>query len=321
LTPTLLAGDRSLVDVVVHELAHAWTGNLVTNADQEHFWLNEGATVWAERRILEALHGAEAAVLSWAVNQASLDTSMSRFGPGSPLTRLRTNLRGVDPDDVFSSIPYEKGARFLHCLEIEVGRARFDDFMRAYMRRFRFTSITTEEFLEFLEAELPGAAARVRAPAWLYEPGMPAHASLLQRSPKLEAVTAQASAWSSGRRPDAATLAGWSSTEMLLFLQYLPRPLSRSDCAWVAEHLAPERRNAEIQVEWFTIAARSDYEPALPAMGDFLRRVGRLKYLRPLYTALAASQRLRPFALDTFAAARPVYHATARRMVAGILEP
>ena len=113
LTPTLLAGDRSLVDVVAHELAHSWTGNLVTNATMDHFWLNEGATVWAERRILEALHGPEEAVLSWAIGQTALDNEFERFGPGSPLTRLRTDLKGVDPDDAFSSIPYEKGSRFL----------------------------------------------------------------------------------------------------------------------------------------------------------------------------------------------------------------
>jgi hypothetical protein len=176
-----------------------------------------GATVWAERRILEAVHGPEAAVLSWAVNQASLDNAMARFGSGSPLTRLRTELCGVDPDDAFSSIPYEKGARFLLCLEQEVGRARFDPFMRAYMHRFRFTSITTEEFLDFLEAELPGAAAAVHANAWLYEPGMPANAPLLQRSARLEAVTEIASAWSAGRRPNAATVTAWSPAEMLLF--------------------------------------------------------------------------------------------------------
>jgi len=321
LTPTLLAGDRSLVDVVVHELAHAWTGNLVTNASQEHFWLNEGATVWAERRILEALHGPEAAMMSWAVNQPSLDNAMARFGSASPLTRLRTELRGVDPDEVFSSIPYEKGARFLHVLELEVGRARFDAFMRAYMRRFRFTSITTEEFVEFLEAELPGAAAAVQANRWLYEPGMPATTPTLKRSARLDAVTAAAASWKSGRRPDAATVSAWSPTEMLLYLQHLPRPLSHEDCAWLAQQLELDgRRNAEIQVEWFTIAARSDYEPARPAIGGFLQRVGRLKYLRPLYGALMQSQRSQPFARKVFETASPGYHGTARRMVAAILD-
>src|SRR5262249_13773974 len=162
LTPTVLAGDRSLVDVVVHELAHSWTGNLVTNATMEHFWLNEGFTTWAERRILTALHGEgaplnwrpsadtvageEAGGLAWAIGQQALDESVARFGVDSPLTRLRLQLQGIDPDDAFSSIPYEKGARFVVALERTVGRQRFDQFMRDYMHSFRFQSITSEEF-------------------------------------------------------------------------------------------------------------------------------------------------------------------------------
>src|SRR5204862_1861079 len=156
LTPTLLAGDRSLVDVVCHELAHSWTGNLITNASWEHFWLNEGFTVWAERRILEALHGEAAAVLSWAIGQNELEESLARFGPESPLTKLRCDLQGVDPDEAFSSIPYEKGARLLALIERTAGRAQFDEFVRAYIAKFRFTSITTEQFMDFLETHIPG---------------------------------------------------------------------------------------------------------------------------------------------------------------------
>src|SRR5262249_7694325 len=142
LTPTLLAGDRSLVDVVAHELAHSWTGNLVTNANNEHFWLNEGTTVYAERRIQEALHGEGAAALSWAIGQTALDQELERFGPGSPLTCLRLKLAGVDPDEAFSSIPYEKGARLWALVERTAGRAVFDKALREYIAAFRFTSIT-----------------------------------------------------------------------------------------------------------------------------------------------------------------------------------
>src|SRR6266446_1504349 len=164
LTPTVLAGDRSLVDVVAHELAHSWTGNLVTNATMEHFWLNEGFTTWAERRLLAALYGDEVGVLGWATGQHELDASIERFGVDSPLTRLQMPLHGVDPDDAFSSIPYEKGARFVVAIEREVGRERFDQFMRDYMHRFRFQSITSAEFLQFLDTQLPGTSGKVRAP-------------------------------------------------------------------------------------------------------------------------------------------------------------
>ncbi len=206
LTPTLLAGDRSLVDVVAHELAHSWTGNLVTNATMDHFWLNEGFTVWAERRILEALHGEEAAALSWAIGRTALEEAMARFGADSPFTVLRTHLEGVDPDDVFSSVPYEKGALFVALLERTVGRERFDRFIRDYIERFRFTSITTEEFMAFLEQQLPGVAAKVGADEWLRRPGLPANAPVF-RSSSLEALTALAEGFAGGARPTAPQLA------------------------------------------------------------------------------------------------------------------
>jgi aminopeptidase N len=320
LTPTLLAGDRSLVDVVAHELAHSWTGNLVTNADMEHFWLNEGFTVWAERRLLEALHGREATVLAWAIGEKALEESMERFGPTSPLTRLRTELAGTDPDDAFSSIPYEKGARFVALLERAAGRARFDRFMRRYIARFRFTSITTEEFLSFLEDEMPGLAAEVSAPAWLYEPGLPANAPAF-RSPRLDGLVALASAFPRGERPSAAAALGWSPAETLVYLQNLPREIDHEGCAWLDAALGlTGRGNHEILVEWLTIAAGSDHEPVFPRLREVLRRVGRMKYLRPLYTALGRHPRTRALAREVFAEAAPRYHPLSRRVVAAVME-
>src|SRR5262249_28224179 len=145
LTPTLLAGDRSLVNVVAHELAHSWTGNLVTNASAEHFWLNEGWTVYAERRILEALPaptgGAEEAALHAALGRRALERAPEQHREHPELTRLRTHLDGVDPDEAFSTVPYEKGYLFLRALEEAVGRPTWDGFVRAYVRTFRFRSI------------------------------------------------------------------------------------------------------------------------------------------------------------------------------------
>ena len=286
LTPTLLAGDRSLVDVVAHELAHSWTGNLVTNADMEHFWLNEGFTVWAERRLLEALHGEEATVLAWAIGEKALEESLARFGPGSPLTRLRTELAGTDPDDAFSSVPYEKGARFVTLLERTAGRERFDRFMRDYMARFRFTSITTEEFLAFLESELPGLASRVGAQEWLYEPGLPANAPVF-RSARLDGLVALAQAFAGGERPAASAIAGWSPAETLVYLQSLPReidarrlrlarlgprpdgPRQPRDPGRVADHRRGLRLRARVPPPARGAAAGGpDEVPAAPVRGD-----------------------------------------------------
>ena len=320
LTPTLLAGDRSLVDVVAHELAHSWTGNLVTNATAEHFWLNEGFTVWAERRILEAIHGEEAATLGWAIGQKALEESVARFGADSPLTKLRTHLSGIDPDDAFSSIPYEKGARLVVLLERTVGRAAWDAFLADYMKHFRFQSITTEEFFAFLEEKLPGTAAKVNADAWLHEAGLPANAPVF-RSEKLEALTALAEGWEKGARPTNEQVAGWNPSETLLYLQHLPRKLSAGDCAALdAAFGLSGKGNHELLVEWLTIAAGSDYEPAFGKVREVLSRVGRMKYLRPLYGALGATERTRALAREIFAAASPTYHGLSRRVVAGVLE-
>jgi leukotriene-A4 hydrolase len=145
LTPTIIAGDRSLVSVVAHELAHSWTGNLVTNANAEHFWLNEGFTVYAERRIVEAVYGAEVATLHAALGRRELDESLERFTTRPQLTRLRTELRGVDPDDAFSRVPYEKGYLLLCAIEAAVGRDAFSRWLRSYLGAFRFGALTTED--------------------------------------------------------------------------------------------------------------------------------------------------------------------------------
>jgi len=314
LTPTLLAGDRSLVDVVAHELAHSWTGNLVTNASVDHFWLNEGATVWAERRIVEALHGEDAAALGWAIGEKALQAEFNRFGADAAVTRLRNDLTGTDPDDVYSSIPYEKGARFLVLLERIVGRERFDAFIRSYIEKFRFTSITTEEFMDFVNQELPGAADEVGAEEWLYQPGMPENAPVF-RSSQLEALNELADGFADGSRPTAAQIESWSPAEMLVYLQRLPRPLDEEACRWLDENLElTGRGNYEILVEWLTIAAASDYEPALERVREVLLRVGRMKYLRPLYKALGGHPRTQALAREVYAAASPGYHELSRRV-------
>jgi leukotriene-A4 hydrolase len=304
----------------VHELAHSWTGNLVTNATMDHFWLNEGFTVWAERRIIEALHGQEVAVLGWAIGEAALTASLERFGADSPFTRLRTDLAGMDPDDAFSAIPYEKGSRFLALLEQTVGRERWDRFMREYIGRFRFTSITTEEFLSFLDGKLPGASATVDAQRWLYEPGIPENAPVF-RSPSLERLTTLAEGWPAGRRPRPEEAAPWGPSELLVYLQHLPRELDAASCRWLDENLhLTGRGNYEILTEWLAIAAGSDYEPVFPRLREVLTRVGRMKYLRPLYAALGRHPRTRALAHEVFAQASPRYHALSRRVAASVIE-
>jgi leukotriene A-4 hydrolase/aminopeptidase len=320
LTPTLLAGDRSLVDVVAHELAHSWTGNLVTNASMEHFWLNEGFTVWAERRILRILHGDDAAALGWAMGQKALEDSLARFKNEPQLTLLRMHLEGIDPDDAFSSIPYEKGARLVAALEREVGEDKFLRFIRDYIDAFRFTSITTEQFCAFVDAKLPGALAAVNAQAYLDQPGLPDTAPTFH-SAQLDTLAQLAESWMGGGRPSAHQIASWKPSELQVFLQKLPRQLTTADCAWLDEHFKlMGRGNFEILVDWLTLAAAADYEPAFPRIREVLQRVGRMKYLRPLYSTLGQHARTRALAREIFAAASPGYHGLSRRVVQSVLD-
>jgi leukotriene A-4 hydrolase/aminopeptidase len=320
LTPTVIAGDRSLVDVIAHELAHSWTGNLVTNASMEHFWLNEGFTTWAERRILDALHGDRASALRWAIGQKALDDSVARFGADSPLTKLQTDLRGIDPDDAFSSIPYEKGARFVYAMEQHAGRDRFDRFMRKYIAAFRFTSITSEEFLAFLEQELPGTAGAVQANAWLHETGMPLSAPVF-KSEMLDEITGLADGFARGARPTPVQSGAWDAGELLVFLQHLPRELDHQSLAWLDQNFnLTQRGNYEILVEWLTVAAGSGYEPVLARVREVLLDVGRMKYLRPLYTALGRRPQTRALAKEIYAQGKSNYHILSRRVIESVMQ-
>ncbi|MBK8012631.1 MAG: M1 family metallopeptidase [Deltaproteobacteria bacterium] len=320
-TPTLLAGDRSLVNVVAHELAHSWTGNLITNASMNDFWLNEGFTVYAERRILEATEGHESMALHAALGRDGLERDLRRLSAIDPkLTRLRTQLEGVDPDEVYSLVPYEKGFLFLVLLEAKVGRDRFDQFLLAYIDRFRFTSITTDEFLAFLREALPGIEADVDLGAWIDGEGLPPDAPSFT-SARLQTIQGLLEAWGRGERPDAGKLKAFDATEWQVLLSQLPHNMPIADCAWLDQGFRLSRiENAEIRVGWLTIAAASRYVPAYDAIRETLLSVGRMKYLRPLYAALIQSgTRGFDFAAEVFAQARSGYHPVAEALISSMI--
>jgi hypothetical protein len=254
------------------------------------------------------------------MGQKALEDSLARFKSEPHLTVLRMHLEGIDPDDAFSSIPYEKGARLVAALEREVGEDRFLRFIRDYMDAFRFTSITTEQFCSFVEAKLPGALEAVHAPAYLDQPGLPGTAPEF-RSAQLDRLTELADSWAAGGRPSAQQIASWKPSELQVYLQKLPRQLTQADCAWLDEHFQlMGRGNFEILVEWLTLAATADYEPAFPRIREVLLRVGRMKYLRPLYGALGQQGRTRALAREVFAAASPGYHGLSRRVVQSVID-
>ena len=310
ITPTVIAGDRSLVSVVAHELAHSWTGNLVTNANAEHFWLNEGFTMYAERRIIEALEGPDMAALSAALGRRELDESIERFADRPAMTRLRTHLEGVDPDECYSLIPYEKGYMFLTAIEAAVGRPAFVRWLRTYLDTFRFGAITTEDFEAHLEAALPGTLAKVDARTWLDGEGLPPNA-VTMRSARLDAIEQLA-----GAVPAVEVAATWSATEWSLYLESVPRPAPEASLRALDDRFAlTASKNYDVLVAWLTLALKSGYHDVMPRVAEVVGEVGRMKYLRPLYTALAADPAMRPRAIELFERHRASYHPIARQMV------
>jgi leukotriene-A4 hydrolase len=294
-TPTIIAGDKSLVSLIAHEMAHSWSGNLVTNATWSDFWLNEGFTVYIERRILEELYGPRRAEMEAALGYQDLQEELKSRPAADQI--LHVDLAGRDPDDGATQIPYEKGALFLRQIEGAFGRERFDAYLKTYFDHFAFQSITTAQSLDYLRS-------RMLAPAnvneWVFQPGLPASA----RVPVPEAfqsVDLQLADWLRGKKIDTAE---WSTQEWLHFLRGLPRELGaprmrRLDSAWKLT----ESGNDEILDQWLLMAIRNHYEPAYPRLEEFLMTVGRRKYVKPLYDALDLKR-----ATTIYDRARPMYH-------------
>jgi aminopeptidase N len=316
LTPTLLAGDRSMVNVVAHELAHSWTGNLISNASAEHFWLNEGFTMYAERRLIEVVEGEDMALLHAALGRRELDRAMASFADRPQLRRLRTQLAGIDPDEVYSLVPYEKGFLFLRTLENAVRRERFDPFVKAYIERFRFQSITTDDFLNFLRAELPEAFERVDVEAWVDGEDIPANA-WQAHSYRLESIQSLGS-----RLPSSSQTQGWSPVEWELYLENLPEPADRKLCERLESSFnLSEVRNYDVLVKWLTVATTAGFDAVLGHVERVLGAVGRMKYLKPLYGALYARTETRENALRCFERYRARYHPIATAVIGGLLAP
>ena len=314
-TPTILAGDRSLTSLIAHELAHSWSGNLVTNATWNDFWLNEGFTVYFERRIMEHLYGRPYAEMLQVLGEADLAHTIRELGPASPDTHLRLHLAGRDPDDGMNDIAYEKGCLLLLTIEQLVGRPRLDAFIQEYFARFAFQSMSTDRFAAYLTATLltPAEASRLHLPAWLDGAGLPPGAPAAQ-SARLAAVDAALARLAAGTTPAALQpiTTEWASQEWEHFLRGLPPTLPADDLGRLdaAFHFTSSG-NAELLAAWFPLALRAGYAPADAALENFLRHVGRRKFLVPLYRALLAVPGGRARARAIYQLARPNYHSVA----------
>jgi hypothetical protein len=313
-TPTVLAGDRSLVSLVAHELAHSWSGNLVTNATWADFWLNEGFTTYFENRIMERLYGPERAAMLASLGWSDLQSTIREMGgPTAGDTRLHLELPGRDPDDAGSDIAYEKGANFLRTIERVVGREQWDGYLRSYFDRHAFQPMTTAGFLADLRANLvrgdTALERRLMLDEWAYAPGIPANA-VQPRSEAFARVEAQARAFTQGTPAARLATQGWTTQEWQHFLGALPQRMTAAQLAELDRAFGlSERGNSEVLFAWLRIAVRNRYEPALPSLERFLTSQGRRKFLAPLYTDLMAQGDWgRPIAVRIYQRARPTYH-------------
>lgn len=322
-TPTILAGDRSLVSLLAHELAHSWSGNLVTNATWSDFWLNEGFTSYVENRIMEALYGEERAAMLALLARNELKHEMADLPAAD--TVLAIDLGGRNPDDGLTSVPYDKGAALLFTVEAAVGRDRFDPYLRGYFNRHAFTSVTTRDFLGDIRQNLIRGDAtleqRLELDAWIREPGLPASA-VVPESSAFTRVEAEAKRFASGAPAASLATARWTPQEWQHFLQQLRSvPLSAAQVRDLDSRFQLSKSgNSEILFAWLRVAVAREYAPAVPALERFLTSQGRRKFLAPLYEDLMASSWGRPIAQRLYETARPSYHAVSTRTLDGIVE-
>ncbi len=323
LTPTLLAGDKSLTGVVAHELAHSWSGNLVTNATWSDAWLNEGVTSYVENRIMEEIYGPERAVMEQALSLGDLNVEIAALKKPE-LSRLRLPMVLDHPDDAFSDVAYAKGQFFMHFLEQRYGRPAFDAFLKSWFETFAFKAATTDDFRLFLKDNLVAnnvsAASEAEIDEWLTGTGLPA-TLVAPAAAAFEKVAAQRDAWIGGTAPATSIAAAkWTTQEWLHFITALPADLSpeRLGELDLAFDLTSSQ-NAEIRFAWLMKGIAARYAPALPASEDFLTRIGRGKFLYPLYEALKKNGELAR-AERIFETAGPGYHPIAQRRVAEILQ-
>ncbi len=325
LTPTVLVGDRSLVSLIAHELAHSWSGNLVTNADWNDIWLNEGFTTYIESRIMEEMYGVEYEQMLAVLDKESLRREVEKLGADSPATRLKVDLRGADPDDGFTDIPYQKGRFLLTAIERAVGREKWDDFLRNYFDKNAFKNMTTERFLEYLNSELLAENKQLSdsldVSGWVYGVGLPDNFPEVH-SDELAKVSQSASDWANGGSISEIETEGWTTHHWLQFLREVPRNANKIQMNELNRTFGfNESNNPELLVEWFLLSIESRYRLAYPALKNFLMEVGRRKFLKKLYAKLAETPEGLAWGREIHEKVRLKYHYSTNLTLDKILNP
>lgn len=314
-TPTIIAGDRSLVALVAHELAHSWSGNLVTNSTWDDFWLNEGFTVYFEQRIMESVYGREISEMLATLSYQGLVDEVDEIMDTNPNdTHLKLHLQNRNPDEGMTAIAYDKGYFFLRLMEETVGRSAFDAFLKTYFTSNAFTVMDTEQFVTYLKTELlntPDLLAQVNLDAWIYGPGLPSNCPQV-RSERIERVDAVLVAWEA-QEMDTSELpwSDWLYQERYRFLSNINDATTASrmeelDAAWDISNTG----NNEVLFAWLEQSVRSNYTKAYDRLESFLVNIGRRKFLTPLYRAMVETNQ-QEMAHAIYRKARPHYHSVA----------
>lgn len=329
-TPTIISGDRQNVDVIAHELSHSWSGNLVSNASWEHFWLNEGWTTYLERRIQAIVHGGDqwrdfSSIIGWR----ALSESVDQFGAEHEFTKLVIDLKGKDPDDAFSSIPYEKGFNFLFYIEKLISKEEFDKFIPHYFETWRGKSLDSYDFkstlLDFFKSNsaVSEKLASIDWDKWFYSPGLPPKpdfdTSLVDQCYDL---AAQWEKFTKNPNPDFGPskfdIDGWSANQIVVFLEKLLTFADKLPQVHVNYmgyiYSLKETRNVEISARFYQVAMKANDWTIKPLVAKLLGEVGRMKFVRPLYRGLMKMDY--ELAVETFEKNKDFYHPICRGMVA-----
>jgi len=311
LTPTMIAGDRSLNDLIAHELAHSWSGNLVTNASWKHWWLNEGFTTYVTTRIVESLYGKDVADMNLQVEQAEAVASLKDIPPAKQA--LLTKDADTNPETYTDEgLAYPKGAWLLHTLEQRAGREVFDPFLRGWFDQHAFQSATTEEFVDYLRKNLlaknPAIMGDTELDEWLHGSGIPSTAQYVN-SPRLAALDAKREAWLKGELPTSQLqMPGWIALESMHFLNGIDGKANAAQMKELDDAFKlRETKNNEIGFRFLLASVHAGYGVREP-LHAFLMSVGRQKFVVPLYKALLANPNEAAWAKAVYAKARPRYH-------------
>ena len=323
LTPTVLAGDRSLTSLLAHELGHSWSGNLVTNATWDDIWLNEGFTTYVEHRIGEEVFGVNEAKMQDVLSRKVLEINLEEIGKDSPDTRLKVDTSGRNPDDGLSDIPYEKGYAFLQTIEAAVGREKFDAFITDYFKAHAFQSITTEDFVDYFNKNLikgdKALADKIKLDDWIYKPGIPSNI-ITPISEDFNNIDNIQKTWrKTGVKGVSQKIK--STNEKQHFIDYLPKDMTVQEMTAIdKEFNFTNGGNFVVRRQWFIQAIQHQYKAAYPAIEQFLISYSRTGSLTPLYKEMIKTPEGKTWAKQIYAKAKSGYHATTVQAVELLLK-